>query len=230
MSTFASPRPALADISPWLPPAEDVRTLANGLQVRIQHVPGRRMAAATLVFGVGSFADPEGQAGLHDVTVTMLGEGAGDLDAPAFAAALQRQGATLDGRASSAVTMLQLSGLGTRLSQLWELVGLALREPRFDQADLDHQVLSRHEELIFRANDPQSLGSLVLDGVWFPEGHRLRLPNGGVPETLRAITVDDVRRCYTESLLASPATLFLAGDFSGTDLDADLAAGPGAGR
>lgn len=94
------------------------------------------MVSARITFRAGSAFEPAAQNGLASLTASLIDEGAGDLDALAFKEALDDIGARFGAGADKLDTDVTLTTLAGAKQEAFRLMGLALREPRFDAADV----------------------------------------------------------------------------------------------
>ncbi|WP_430436198.1 M16 family metallopeptidase [Oceanibaculum nanhaiense] len=82
--------------------------------------------------GAGSTADPDGKAGLAGMTADLLTEGAGDMDSPAFQKKLADLSISLGFSASQDGISGGLRTLTENRDTAFEMLRLALTQPRFD--------------------------------------------------------------------------------------------------
>ena len=88
-------------------------------------------------FDGGYSADPAGKAGIANFTAGLLDEGAGELDALAFADRAEALGARLGAGANLDINSASLSALTQNLDPSVGLLADMLRTPRFGQADIE---------------------------------------------------------------------------------------------
>ncbi len=97
--------------------------------VRNSTVP---LVAVNFAIRGGSSQDPADKAGLAEMTVATLDEGAGDLDTNAFQDRLERKAIELQLRATRDYVRGTLRTLTENQEEAFDLLGLALTKPRFD--------------------------------------------------------------------------------------------------
>src|SRR5690606_3197835 len=88
-------------------------------------------------FSGGYAADPAGKQGIASFTSSLMDEGAGNLDALAFADRAESLGANLGAGASLDNSSAYLSSLRENLDPSVALFADMLRKPRFEQKDID---------------------------------------------------------------------------------------------
>lgn len=182
-------------------------------------------------FRVGSQDDPRGKEGLAAITAAMLTEGA--TRHRTYEQILDKLFPLAAGYASTVgpeMTMISGRVHKDNLDRFYPLLVEAIREPAFRQEDLDRikaQTLSYLENTL-RFNDNEELGKAVLYNTIFagtPYGH---LPKGTI-ESVRGITLEDVRRFYRSRYTSGNVVIGLGGSYPPAlleKLQRDLAALP----
>lgn len=153
-----------------------------------------------IVFPTGASADPRGKEGLANITAQMITNAAtakrsyADVVAARFpmAAAL---GASVDKQMTVFVGTVHRDNLGKYYNLLKEM----LTTPGFKQADLD-RIKSNTESAIDaglrRADDEETGKEVLYEEIY--AGHPYGHLNMGTIESVREITLDDVKKFYTE--------------------------------
>ncbi|MBI5850528.1 MAG: insulinase family protein [Planctomycetes bacterium] len=172
------------------------------------------LVAIRLVYPTGAVDDPAGKEGLTAITARMLTDAATKQHsyqqmtdalnpmAASFAADVDEESTTLRGVVHRDV-----------LDAYWSLFREAIREPAFEPADLERiRALALADlEIGLRQSDDEELGKEVLLSAIFA-GHPYASLNQGTIESLRAITLDDVRTCWEQRFDAP--VVGLAGGFT----------------
>src|SRR5690625_3691945 len=150
------------------------------------------IVAVEIGFRGGSRLDPADKAGLAEFMMGLMNEGAGEMDAVAFANRADDVSARLG--FSAARDQVSVSGrfLTETLEEGVELLSTALAEPRFDPdpvARVRGQMLS---SIAQAATDPGAIASKAWFADAFPD-HPYGVPQSGTRDSVLAITVDDLR-------------------------------------
>jgi len=148
--------------------------------------------AIRFVFDGGSTQDPPGKEGLANLMTGLFDEGAGDLDSEAFQAKLDDSGAEMSFDASRDGTYGAMRMLAERKDAGFDLLRLAVNQPRFDQAPIDRiraQVLSG---IIASQRDPDTVAQAKWREALYP-GHPYARPDDGTAQSIATITPDDLR-------------------------------------
>ncbi|GAB6843662.1 zinc protease [Methylorubrum rhodinum] len=142
-------------------------------------------------FHGGAALDPDGKAGTARMTGGLLCEGAGPFDDHAFQLALADRAIQL----SFGIERDRLTGslltLSSELYHACELLGTALREPRFAVPDLERRRGAYAAELRHGLTQPGAVANTAFWERGF-RGHAYGRPPAGAPEDLAAIGREDV--------------------------------------
>jgi zinc protease len=183
---------------------------SRGIKAWLVETPELPIIALYSAFrDAGSAADPPGRQGLAAFGARMLTEGAGELDASAYQERLSELGAALTFTADRDALVGRLEAVRDYRDQAFELLRLALINPRFDADAVERVRKSRLAELARLETDP----SYVARHAWwqgvFPNHPYGRDPEGTEADTA-AITEDDLRSAFMrrmtkENLIVSAA-------------------------
>jgi zinc protease len=145
----------------------------------------------------GQAMDPAGREGLSGMAAAMLGEGAGDLPSQAFQDALRDTGSSVSFSASRDAFEGGLRALSDALPDALRLARLAMTAPRLDADALGRlrarAVLAARQQL----ETPAGLARRAFWEAGFPGTSAGRL---STPESLTAITAEDIRAALTAQL------------------------------
>jgi zinc protease len=146
-----------------------------------------------------------------------LDEGAGDLDSQAFRTELEDLAIRLSFDVGRDQVTGQLKTLTRHRERAFELLRLALTEPRFDAEPVErirHQIQA---SLRRRAEDPDYLAGLTWFATAFPD-HPYGRPVQGTIESVATITDDDLRGFVGERLAKDNLVIGVAGDVTAAEL------------
>ncbi|HEX2480095.1 MAG TPA: pitrilysin family protein [Geminicoccaceae bacterium] len=164
-----------------------------------------------LHFKGGSALDPAGKEGLAYMVSGLLDEGAGELDSQAFRTELEDRAIRLSFEAGRDAFTGQLKTLTEHRERAFELLRMALNEPRFDAEPVErirHQIQA---ELRRRAEDPDQVVTLTWFETAFPK-HPYGKPVEGTAESVANITATDLRRFIGARLAKDNLVVGVAGD------------------
>ena len=186
-------------------------TLANGLRVVVAPRRDLPLVTAHLLLLSGSEADPPQCAGLAAMTAALLTKGTKRHDAPALARAAEALGGSLDSGAGWNQSRVSISVTTPMLPAALALVGEAVMQPVFAQAELDRLRAQSLDEMKLSLSQPGTLATLAADRLLFsgtPYGHLA----SGTPASLPRISRADVQALHRREHRPDRAVLVLAGD------------------
>lgn len=179
--------------------------------------PSIPIVAVEMGFSGGSWLDPDGREGLARLTLSLLEEGAGDLDAVAFANRADEISARFGFGAGREQVTVSARFLLETLDESSTLLTLAMTEPRFDSEPVERLRRQMLSGVASREKDPDSIAARAWFDQAFP-GHPYGRPSGGTRESLSAITVDDLRAMHRRLLTRTDVDIAIVGA-----IDADRA-------
>src|SRR5437899_2528439 len=128
----------------WLPAAAaavDIKALTTPLGIKAWLVQDKSAPALAIAFSFagGTASDPAGQSGVSNLMATLLTDGAGPLAAHAFRQRQEDAAASLSFSASLDRLGGSLRVLSANRDEGFELLRLALSQPRFDTDMIDQR-------------------------------------------------------------------------------------------
>ena len=215
--SLVTERPEPGTPRPYRFPPVIRRTVAGG-DVVAAHLPGHNLAVAVLLFDAGAGREPLGREGLANVVAKALEEGTTRRDATEYALALEGLGTELSISVDWDAFQVGVQVPVHRLPAAVELMTEAVRTPRLDPADL---VRVRDDEVtalrMYWAN-PGPRADAALRAQLFGAQQRVGRPMDGDPDSVAAVTVDDVTAFHADWLTRF-GTLLVVGDLDRIDLD-----------
>lgn len=167
--------------------------------------------------GAGSSSDPDDKLGLANFGAQMLLEGAGEFDSKAFQEQLADIGATLTFSVDRDALVGHLEVAREHRNRAFDLVRLAISQPRFDLDALERVRIKRDVELARLDNDPPYVASRAWWEAAFPD-HPYGHPPLGSRETNGRITATDLRSIFLARLSNTKLVVAVAGDVSATEV------------
>jgi zinc protease len=192
-------------------------TSPGGIEAWLVRDTSLPLIALNFSFLGGASEDPETKAGTAYMVSSMLDEGAGRLDSRAFHQQLEENAVELRFSATHDYFQGSIKLLSERQDKSFELLRLALNEPRFEAeatARVREQVMAA---LRRETTDPGSIAGRTWWNAAFA-GHPYARPNNGTLTSVPTITEDDqkayARRVFTRAHLKVAAV----GDIDATTL------------
>ncbi|MFS8137926.1 MAG: M16 family metallopeptidase, partial [Thermomonas sp.] len=189
-------------------------TLANGTQVILAERHDIPVVQMSYQFRGGYAADPAGKQGIASFSNSLLDEGAGDLDALAFANRAETLGANLGTGAALDNSSAYLSALRENLDPSVALFADMLRKPRFDQVDIDRVKSQWIASIKQEKAQPNGMASRVLPGLLYPAGHPYATPlsGNGTEASIAKLTRSELVAFKQQAIQPQGATLVVVGD------------------
>jgi len=165
----------------------------------------------------GTSLDPEGKEGVVRLMTALLEEGAGDLDATAFAEAREGLAARMSFDAGRDAVSISVDMLTENRDATIDLLRLALIAPRFDTEAVERVRAQALSSLRADETDPRTLASRAFYGAAFP-GHPYARPVDGTLESVAALTEADLREAHGRVLTRDRLMVSVVGDITAEEL------------
>jgi len=195
-------------------PAIQKQLLSNGLAVWIVEHHEVPLAQINLIVRSGSAADPIGKYGVGNLTAAMLDEGAGTRSSLELADAIEFLGANLSTASSFDASSVRMSVPVSKLAEALPLMSDVALRPSFPVSELDRLRKERLTGLLQARDNAGALIQLAFPRIVFGPTHRYGTSANGLPATIEALTVDDLKTFYRSHFRPDNATLLVVGDLT----------------
>lgn len=189
-------------------------TLSNGTTVILAERHEIPVVQMSYEFAGGFSADQGRKLGTSSFAMGMLDEGAGDLDALAFGDRAESLGANLGAGASLDGGKAYLSSLKENLDASVGLFSTMLRDPRFDQKEIDRVKATWIAGIRQEKARPNGAAMRVLPPLLYGEGHAYAMPfsGSGTEGSIESLQRDDLVAFHRDWVRPEGATLIVVGD------------------
>jgi zinc protease len=205
-------QPPLPPRAVWIAPAPTSSTLPSGARLVLLPEHELPLVHVLVTIPAGSAFDPPDRPGLAAAVASMLEDGgAGARSAREVADAFATLGTEVEEHVDTDEVQLQVTVLARNLAPTLALLEDLLQRPRFDAAEWQRTQARRIDEIHRRLDEPEHLADEVFERVLYgdhPYGH----PFLGTIESIRAITVADLRAFWAARYAISNVTFVLVGD------------------
>jgi len=176
-----------------LPGADDITrvVLANGLTILARPNFNSPSVVISGSVSAGSLSDPDQKLGLADFTADALLRGTTHRSFQEIYDALESAGASLGFDGGTHTTGFSGKALAEDLDLLLALLAEALRQPAFPTDQIERLRARLLTGLAIRAQDTGEMAALTFDQIIY-SGHPYSRPEDGYPETVQAITQEDL--------------------------------------
>lgn len=200
--------------------------LDNGLRAVLVEDHFAPVVAIQAFVRASAFDETADKAGLRHLTLRMLLRGTREATGDALAMRLTALGGRVEATAYEDCLLLSLQGSSDSARQLLAMAADLLRQPRFDEREFEkvrgdalQQVRTQNEtvqpwllqavrERLFRDSTPKPVG--------------YGLPTMGAEQSLRSLSIADVRLFYRGFFTPDNVFLTISGDFAANDVKADI--------
>ncbi len=186
-------------------------TSPGGIEVWLVEDHSVPLVAMKFAFDGGNAQDPADKPGVAHFVSAMLDEGAGDLDSRAFQERMEELAMRLSFDDSRDAFYGSFQSLSEYLQDAAGLARLALEKPRFDADAVERIRGQLLASLAFAAKDPQRVASDAWFAAAFPD-HPYGLASSGTPESVKAITADDLRSFVASTFARDNLKVVVVGD------------------
>jgi zinc protease len=179
--------------------------------------PSIPFVALEFWFVGGSTLDPAEKRGATYLMTGLLEEGAADMDAQGFAAAVEGLAASFSFESFRDAVVVSAQMLTQNRDEAAALLSAALTEPRFDDSAIERvrgQVLSIIEG---NARDPGDIASSTFNALAYGD-HPYGSSQEGTVETVSALTRDDIVAAHRAALTRERVVVGAAGDITPEEL------------
>lgn len=203
------PPPALK-----VPPIQHLR-LSNGIAVTLIEKPQVPLVDVVLQIKTGTAMDPAEKTGLASLTLAMLDEGAGPRNALQIADEIEFLGASLATGAGVHTSSITLHTPLARLDAALAIMADVALRPTFPGDELERQRKQRLTSLAQAHDNPNTIASVLFNRTLFGEQHPYGRRTGGVENTLRALTAQELNKFHATYFVSNNAQLIVVGAVTG---------------
>jgi len=192
-------------------------TSPGGIQAWLVEDDSIPFVAIDVWFNGGASLDAPGKRGAIHLMTGLLEEGAGDMDARAFAEAVEGLAASFDFDVYRDALTVSARMLTENRDEAADLLRAALVAPRFDEDAVERvrgQVLSIIDG---DARDPDEIASQTFNALTWGE-HPYGSPLEGTRESVGALTRDDLAEAHRAVLARDRVIVGAAGDITAEEL------------
>lgn len=216
-ATLPPPAPASPRVS------AERRVLPNGTVLLISEQHNLPIVVVQLLLDAGARRDPDGKAGLADLTADLLTEGTKRRSASEISETADFLGANIGASADADYALLSFSVLADHLDEGLDLFTDVLLQPSFPEAEVARRREATLAGLKASEDNPGYVAQRAFVQTLFrdqPYGHLV----SGTPESVRRLTRKDVVAFYQANYRPERAIMAVVGDVSAADIEARLTA------
>ena len=219
---------ALAAFAAPSAPAAEIDTMKikrvispGGIEAWLVESHDNPLVAMRFAFRGGSSQDPLGKEGLAYFVTAMIDEGAGTFDAIGFQERAQALAMRMNFDASRDVMLGNVQTLTENKDEVFDLLRLALTEPRFDADAIERVRAQILAGLKFDENDPSTVASLAWDRLAFGD-HPYGRPIKGTKASIASISREDLKDYVARVFARDKLLISVVGDIDAETLGRTL--------
>lgn len=190
----------------------EVVTLANGVRIVFDAMPGLRTAAVGVFLGAGARFEPAERNGLAHFLEHMAFKGARGLSARQIAEAVEARGASINAATEYERTSYFVRCLSEHAAEMLETMLSLVFAPDHPSAEIEREKGVVLQEIGEAADQPDDLVFELAQQASYGD-HPLGRPILGVEETLNAITRDDLFSFATRNYSPHRTVISIAGAY-----------------
>ena len=196
-----------------LPPLQRA-TLSNGLKVVLAERHAVPVVQLSLIVDAGHAADSLAKPGTSNLALAMISNGTKSRNALQISARSEELGAELGAGSSLDTSFISLNAISSELSNSFELFSDVLLNPTFPEAELARLKNQSIAAIQQAKSQPRGIASRLFPSLIYGEGHPYANPFSGIgtEQTVKSMTVTELRAFYHRWVRPDNATLLIVGD------------------
>ena len=199
----------------------DIQEVTSKSGIKAWLVEDKTLPIIALKFtfeGAGSVHDGPEKQGVVRLLSNTMDEGAGELNSQEFHKELSDHSIALSFGSSRDNFGGSVTTLSRNKDKAFELLKLALTEPRFDEEPIERMRQSNITRIRSSISTPNWIAARLFNDIIY-EGHPYALNSGGTITTLQGITADDLRNFKNKWLTRDKLVIGAAGDITAEELE-----------
>lgn len=194
-------------------PPYEIRTLANGLRVIVVVHHEQPAVSMRMIIGAGAAQDPAGKAGLATLMASLLDQGTATRTSEEIADTIDFVGGALGTGAGTDLSYVNVLVLKDSFGLALDLMSDVVRRPAFAPEEIERQRQQVLSALQVNAQDPDYVAGVVIDRLIYGF-HPYGIPSNGTPESVAALTREDLVGFHDRWFAPNNAILAIVGDLT----------------
>ena len=195
-------------------PAYWTDKLGNGMKVIGANTNETPTFSILLSIEAGHKVESVSKAGLAYLTAALMNESSEKYTAEEFSDRAEKLGSDVSVSASGDYISVNASGLSKNIDATLALMQERLFHPRFDAQEFERLKKQQLETIANQRTQATVMASNVFNKLLYGKEHILGIPTIGTAETVKNLTLEDVKAFYKERLSPSLSSLVIVGEVS----------------
>jgi zinc protease len=205
--------PAAGPAAQFSFPAYKTHKLANGLTIFLIEDHRQPLVSYTLMLDAGGIAHPPAKAGLAWITAELLTQGTTTRSAQDIARAIDGVGGSLNASADDDTVQVSAAVAKSAADLAIDLMADVVLHPAFAQEEIDRLRRQQLSGLQIQYTDPEYIAPFVAARLTLGE-HPYAYPVEGTPDSLRALTRDEIVAFHKQRYGPAGAFIAVSGDIA----------------
>jgi len=193
--------------------------LSNGLRVIFIKKDKLPFVRLNLMLNAGSKFDPENKNGLSYLTALVMDEGADGLNALELSDEFDMLGSSFNVSTDNDLVNLSLQSLTDNFDRSLELFSKVLLKPSFNDDDFLREKKKLITRILQSKDEPDYLADEIFDMVVLGKANSYSFPVAGYEETVKSISVDEIKSFYKRFFFPSNSNLIVVGNLNQFELE-----------
>ena len=200
-----------------LPNVEEIK-LENGLRILFVENSKLPIVNSQLVIHTGSSIETQQNFGIANLTASMLDEGTKTKSSLEIADEIDYLGANFSSSASYDGIFISLQTLKENLDKAFEMYSEIIFSPSFPENDFERVKKEILTNLTQQKDRASTVASLVFNKILY-KTHPYSSQVSGNENTVKSISIEDVKNFYKNYFAPNNATLIFVGDINKTEIE-----------
>jgi zinc protease len=157
------------------------------------------------------------KAGVASMFSNMMSEGTQNYTSEQFSLALSKLGSLISVATDDDATVFSVQSLKKNLPATLKLLEERMLRPKFEEADFTRNKNQLLEAIRNSKSQPAVVASQVYDKINYGTG-LYALPAGGTAETVKNITLDDIKNYYAKNISSNGSRIVVVGDIKENEI------------
>src|SRR5690242_4564567 len=187
--------------------------LPNGIRVVTERMPNVRSVSVGLWIGTGSREESPHETGISHFVEHMVFKGTKNRSAEQIARSVDSIGGGLDAFTSKELVSYNVKVLDEHMPEAFDVVADLVRNPLFQEEDIEKEKGVILEELKMEVDNPEYLIHEIFSSRFWKD-HSLGRPILGTKQTIRGFDRDQIERYYRQYYTPSNILVTAAGNLN----------------
>jgi zinc protease len=192
--------------------------LSNNLEVIFIQKTKLPILQFNLIIDAGSYLDPASKKGLSNLFSMAFDEGAGKFTSLELSDEFDILGSNFSVFSSEDNVFLSLQTLKENFEKSLELFSTVVKSPHLNEINFKREQRKVITHILQQQDEPDEIADLVYDHIVFGKINPYSYPTLGYDEHVKNISIEDIKKFYSDFILPNNSKLIVVGDTSKEEL------------